>query len=158
MRLATNTLSKAPQGVTGPEDAVQSAFLCFWQQATDGKFREGVNRDDLWALLSVMTVRKARQHLRGERAKKRGGDRQRVPVEGIVGRDDAFGELSPAEFDLFSEELLLHLDEGLRPFALLRLMGHSNAESSQIMECTERTVERKIRLIRKMWESLVEDE
>ncbi len=156
MRLASQSLAGAKQRAAGAEDAVQSAFIGFWQQAVDGKLPQDVNRDDLWALLSVVAVRKARKQIRREAAKKRGGDWQQTPVEVVASPAAACDGLSPDEFDLFSEELLLMLDEGLRSFALLKLMGHSHAESAQIMECTERTVERKVRLIKQTWETLIE--
>lgn len=160
MRVASQTLSGAKQRAATAEDAVQSAFICFWQQAVDGKFSDDIHRDDVWALLSVMTVRKARKQIRREVAKKRGGDwkRSQAEVEAApqtANPQAACNSLTPDEFDLFSEELLMMLDEGLRSFAVLKLMGHSNAESAQIMECTERTVERKLRLIRQTWEMLV---
>lgn len=161
MQLARRTLGDGQQRVAGADDAVQSALFAFWQQADAGALEGELHRDNLWALLSVMTVRKARKQLRRESTLKRGGDRNRVgsDVLGDVAADDAqdaFQALSPQEFDLHSEELLQLLAEPLRPFALLKLMGHTNGEVSEQLGCTERTVERKLRLIRLAWEAELE--
>lgn len=158
MGLAERTLGCQNQRASGADDAVQSAFFSFWQQANhlagDGEF----HRDNLWAMLSVMTVRKARKQLRRESALKRGGDRKDVGQDAIADipfRDtqNAFNSLSPQEFDVHSEELLMMLDEALRPFAVLKLMGNSNREIATDQRCTERTVERKLRLIRLAWQA-----
>lgn len=152
--LARQTLGSGPQRAAGPDDAVQGAFISFWKQAKSGLMSGPLHRDNLWAILSVMTVRQARKQLRREKAKKREGDRRRVPLDDLnVAPGQALDALSPQEFDLHSEELLLLLKESLRPFAILKLMGNSNAEAATTMECTERTVERKLQLIRQIWES-----
>ena len=161
LRLAGRTLGDGSQGAAGPDDAVQSAFFSFWQQAEAGQMDGHFHRDNLWAFLSVMTVRKARKQIRREAAVKRGGDLNRVELDVVIDiaaaeARTAFQELSPQEFDLHSEELLMLLAEPLRPFALLKLMGHSNREIAERQRCTERTVERKLRLIRLAWESDVE--
>lgn len=158
MQLARQTLGDGRQRVAGADDAVQSAFFAFWKQADEGQLGDDLHRDNLWGLLSVMTVRKARRQLRKESAQKRGGGRLRADSE-LLDRlvaseaQDAFQTLSPDDFDLYSEELLQLLAEPLRQFALLKLMGHTNAEVSQRLGCTERTVERKLRLIRLAWEA-----
>jgi RNA polymerase sigma factor (sigma-70 family) len=155
MQLARRTLGDGRQRVAGADDAVQSAFFAFWQQADAGKLDDDLRRGNLWAVLSVMTVRKARRQLRRESAQKRGGDLQQAGGDALdaLAAADAFETLSPQEFDLHSEELVQRLPEPLREFALLKLMGHTNAEVSDLLGCTERTVERKLRLIRLAWEA-----
>jgi DNA-directed RNA polymerase specialized sigma24 family protein len=156
MRLAERTLCNGNRRVAGADDAVQSAFFSFWQQAGNLSNQRDFHRDNLWAMLSVMTVRKARKQLRRESAQKRGGGQQPITLDVIAeipasAARDAFQSLSPQEFDVHSEELLMLLDESLRPFAVLKLIGHSNGEIANIQSCTERTVERKLRLIRLAW-------
>jgi len=158
MQLARRTLGDGRQRIAGADDAVQSAFFTFWQQADAGKLDDDLRRDNLWALLSVMTVRKARRQLRKEGAQKRGGDAQRLDgdvLQQLPGPEaqNAFQTLSPQEFDLLSEELLNMLADPLREFAFLKLMGHTNREVAESLRCTERTVERKLRLIRLAWEA-----
>ena len=47
------------------------------------------------------------------------------------------------------------LEPDLRSYALLRLMGHKNREIADQFSCTERKVERKLQLIRAVWDEEV---
>jgi DNA-directed RNA polymerase specialized sigma24 family protein len=61
-------------------------------------------------------------------------------------------DMKATDFDLSCEELLLQLDEELRVYAVMRLMGYRNREIAEQFDCTERKVERKLELIRLCWE------
>ncbi len=159
-RLADRTLAGTRLAHAAP-DAVQSAFLTFWQRVAEQKFDGPVNRDNLWGILSVITVRKAFRQLRGERTRKRGGDKNRKSADDLdnltVGQvQHAMNTLTPQEFDLHSEELLDVLNENERPIVILKLMGYTNAESANVMECSKRTIERRLSAIRESWLSVVE--
>lgn len=160
MRLASRTLGDGAQRVAGPDDAVQSAFLAFWQQAEAGQLRGEFHRHNLWALLSVITVRKAKKQIRRETAAVRGGRLKRVGLEAAnlaaPDAENALAAVTPHEFDLHSEELLMLLSESLREFAILKLMGNTNQEIAVKQECTERTVERKLQMIRLAWQAEAE--
>lgn len=145
--LANSTLAGRLQRVTDAEDALQSAMVSFWEQVEQGEFDHEMDRDDLWNILGLFTVRKALKHQKKERAQKRGGGRTvtGVPLE------NAAGPVSEAEFDFLCTELLEMLEPDLRSFALLRLMGHKNREIAEELGCTERKVERKLQLIRSIW-------
>jgi DNA-directed RNA polymerase specialized sigma24 family protein len=52
--------------------------------------------------------------------------------------------------------LLEMLDVDLRSFALLRLMGYKNREIAREFGCTERTVERKLQLVRAVWKEEID--
>jgi DNA-directed RNA polymerase specialized sigma24 family protein len=43
-------------------------------------------------------------------------------------------------------------DDELRQIALWRLMGYSNREIADMKGCSERTIERKLELIRAIWD------
>src|SRR5262245_61487078 len=73
--LARKTMAGQPKRVAAADDAAQSAFISFWQQACRGDLAESLDRDSLWNLLGLMTVRKALKQVRHERAEKRGGGR-----------------------------------------------------------------------------------
>ena len=45
-------------------------------------------------------------------------------------------------------------DDGLREIAILKMDGFSNEEIAQQKDCTTRTVERKLHLIRTIWQKL----
>ena len=71
--LARKTFGNAPFRDTDAEDAAQSAFVSFWKRASSGRFASSLDRNDLWNLLGLITVRKARKQLRREMTMKRGG-------------------------------------------------------------------------------------
>lgn len=147
MALANSTLSGRVQRVSDAEDALQSAMISFWEQVDRGGFEHSMDRDDLWNVLGLFTVRKALKLQEKERAQKRGGGRvvTGVPLE------NSPAPKSEVEFDLLCTELLELLEPDLRSFALLRLVGHKNREVAEELGCTERKVERKLQLIRAIW-------
>lgn len=147
MALANSTLAGRLQRVADAEDALQSAIISFWEQVGQGDFKLEMDRNDLWNVLGLITVRKALKLQEKERAQKRGGGRvvTGMPLEG------AAAPVSEAEFDLLCTELLELLEPDLRAFALLRLLGHKNREIAVELNCTERKVERKLNLIRSIW-------
>src|SRR4051812_8906726 len=144
--LARRTLSGRPQRMADADDAVQSAFASFCLRVRAGEFAVG-GRDDLWNLLGVVTVNKARMQARREAAAKRGGGR--VIGEGALTRPDGSpmpldeaAALPPAEFDGHGEELLDRLEPELREVAILRLLGYANREIARMHGWSERKVER----------------
>lgn len=145
--LARKTLAGRFQQVSDAEDALQSAFVSFWQRSERGEFGDELNRDDLWNLLGLITVRKALKHQRTVRAQKRGGEMtsSEIPVDALPADDEN------ADFAMTCEELVGQLEPDLQTFALLRLMGSKNREIAEQLGCTERKVERKLNLIRATW-------
>lgn len=156
--LARKTLGHLPQRAADADDAVQSAFASFWQRVGRGEFGTSLDRDDLWNLLGLITVRKSLQQARRERAQRRGSGRvlDEAALDGPEGTprrlDELMGQTPARDFDLHCEELLLQLGEELRVFAMLRLLGFRNREIATQLGCTERKVERKLNLIRLQWE------
>ena len=150
--LAWKALAGRPKRTADAEDAAISAFTSLWKHADN--FSVVLNRDDLWKLLATITVRKAIKQARHELAEKRGGGR--VVGESALTRpdgsplplDEAAGELPAQEFDLHLAELLDTLDPKLRSIAVFRLLGHSNRDIAATLGCTERSVERKLQIIR----------
>lgn len=156
--MARKTLAGRSQRAADADDAAQSAFINFWQQAARGQLGTQLDRDSLWNLLATITVRKALKQARREQAQKRGGGRvigedqlagqgqEPVPLEQLI------GQMSTHEFDLYSEELLLSLDDELRQIAVLRLLGHGTKEIAEQLHCTQRKVQRKLQLIQLRWD------
>jgi DNA-directed RNA polymerase specialized sigma24 family protein len=151
LALANATLHGRVQRMADAEDALQSAMISFWERVDNGSFQHDMNRDDLWNVLGLFTVRKAIKLQERERAQKRGGGKvvTGVPLENTP------QPCSDEGLDLICAELLEMLDPELRSFALLRLMGHKNREIADQFACTERKVERKLQLIRAEWEDEV---
>ena len=146
--LAEQALSGRWQQMADAEDALQSAFISFWQRAERGDFGDEMTRDDLWNVLGTITVRKALRQQRRESAQKRGGGRTREEMD----LHESVSTADSPEFEVVCAEML---EPDLRSYALLRLMGHKNREIADHFGCTERKVERKLQLIRAVWDQEV---
>jgi len=154
--------------VRGPadgEDVALSVFDSVFRGVAAGRFPDLGDRDDLWRLLVTITERKAIDLLRREGRAKRGGARvvgEDAPpdgdAEGVLARV-AGREPTPEFAALAAEECerLLRLlgDETLRSVAVRKLEGDANEEIARRLGCGLRTVERKLALIRTLWEAEV---
>jgi DNA-directed RNA polymerase specialized sigma24 family protein len=145
------------------EDAALSAFDSFCAGAEQGQFPDVGDRDDLWRLLAVITVRKAQAHARRDRRLKRGGghvvresDLASLGSGGNGALDGVISGAPEPEFAVLAEEelrLLLDVlgDDTLRRVALWRMEGYTCDEIAKRMGCARRTVARQLELIRKLW-------
>jgi RNA polymerase sigma factor (sigma-70 family) len=161
--LARKTLAGLPRCGVDADDVAQGAFISFWRALEGGAEFEFGDRDDLWRLLGVITVRKSRKSVRRQLAKKRGGGRIQLESE-LLGRageqtpaasplNQAVAELPPADFDLVCEEMLLALNDEYRAVAILRLQGYSSEEIGSRLDCSPRSVQRKLKAIRAQWDT-----
>ena len=148
------------------EDVANSVFFALCSGAERNRFPDIHNRDDLWRLLFAATNRKVIDHVRRNGREKRGGGKLRG--ESVFGKDvdergfDGFAGPEP------SPEMLLEMDESfhrllgllrddtLRQIALWRMEGFTNQEIADKLSVTERTIERKVRLIRGDWSKAVQ--
>lgn len=147
-------LGNSPRGAADEEDVALSAFDSFCHGVQHGEFPRLHDRDDLWRLLVVITVRKAVNLIHHEGRQKRGGDQ--VPqtddevLHGLLSR-----EPSPAVTAAMNEECVRLLDllgdEPLRKLVLLKLEGHTNTESAALLGRTRITVQRMLKLIQQTW-------
>ncbi|HEV3262869.1 MAG TPA: ECF-type sigma factor [Gemmataceae bacterium] len=148
IRLARARLQQAPRRAADEEDVALSAFASFCRGAAQGRFPLLSDRDDLWRLLVVITARKA-CHLVRDEARRAGGEE--ADLEQVVGQ-----EPTPAFAAQVAEQcrgLLNCLGEaGLTLVALRKMDGYTNQEIAVHLDCSLRTVERKLRLIRQVWE------
>ncbi len=156
--LARATLNGRPRRVSDEEDAAISAFASFWERADKGEFAKLTNRKSLWALLAVLTIRKALKQARDESRQKRGGGN--VVTESDITHwmegqrptsplTEAAASLSPEEFDFQASDLIKGLPSPqLRSIAILRMMDHTVMEIANKMELSDGQVRRKLRVIR----------
>jgi RNA polymerase sigma factor (sigma-70 family) len=140
------------------EDVAASAFATFVRRVGEGLFQDVHDRDSLWSLLATIVRRKASDLLRHESCLKRGGntlgatnaDRDGVDVEEVLDPG-----LSPDLRAQAEEEFrrLLHVlnNDSLRKCALLKFADFTNREIADRLLVDERTVERKLNLIRRNW-------
>jgi DNA-directed RNA polymerase specialized sigma24 family protein len=160
VQLARKQIKGVPRGMADEEDVALSALDCFCRAARQGRFPDLAARDDLWRLLLQITVHKAVDLARHERRQRRGGGQVRSLHDGepdVQRLADIVGTEPTPEFALMMADecrrLLEQLDDPqLRELALAKMEGHSNQEIAQRLDCSERTVERRLRLIRKEWQ------
>ncbi|HAN98559.1 MAG TPA: RNA polymerase subunit sigma-70 [Planctomycetaceae bacterium] len=155
--LASRELRRADCASADGEDVALSALDGFLR-ADDPKYRaELTGPDSLWRLLSRMTRRKVIDRLRRERRQKRGRGQVRgnsgvgeSGFDGLVGRGP-----QPALIAMVREridDLFARLaDDELRELVVAKLEGHTNDEIAFRMGCSLSTVERRLRLVRRLW-------
>jgi DNA-directed RNA polymerase specialized sigma24 family protein len=165
VRLARQKLACSARRVADEEDVALSAFASFCEAAQAGRFPDLSDRSELWRLLVTMTAQKALDQARHERRAKRGGGRVRGESvfghasgsEDAGGIEQVIGDSPTPEFAASVAEqftrLLEQLDHHLRPIALAKLEGYSNPEIAAKLDCSLSSVERSLRLIRKIWKS-----
>jgi DNA-directed RNA polymerase specialized sigma24 family protein len=149
--------------IADEEDAALSAFDSFCRGATAGRFPQLADRDGLWRLLVVITLRKVLGQVGRQAARKRGGG-PLVGEAALLGRDAAAAggldqiagaEPSPELAALAVDEYRRLRDglgsEALRQVLDLRLEGYTREEIAQRLGCAERAVKRKLDVIRETW-------
>jgi DNA-directed RNA polymerase specialized sigma24 family protein len=146
--LARARLRTTAHRVTDEEDVALSAFDSFCRRAGAGRFPDLTDRESLWRLLAVFTIRKAAHHVRdgAEPAVTAGSG----VFEEVLGREP--DPALAAEVAEECERLLSALgDSQLRRVALLRMDGHSVEEVAARVGCAPSTVKRKLKRIRGIW-------
>jgi DNA-directed RNA polymerase specialized sigma24 family protein len=151
--LARARLTRAPRRAADEEDVALSAFHSFCRAAERGRFAKLDDREDLWRLLVTLTTRKAAHFLRDGGRLKRGGARDDAPVDLDLIADKEPGPDFIAEMAEECRRLLDRLgEESLRSVVMWKMEGFTNEEIAAKLGCVPRTVERKLRLIRAIWE------
>jgi DNA-directed RNA polymerase specialized sigma24 family protein len=160
VNLAKQRLGNISLGMTDEEDVALSVFGSICRGAAEGRFTDVTTRDELWWLLLRITRQKVASHVRREMAAKRRTNRQ-------PGNKDNVGAVPFGIYDLVSREpspdFLLALEEEssrlmrflrddcLRTIVVLRIEGYLVSEIAERLSISERTVERKLQLIRDKW-------
>jgi DNA-directed RNA polymerase specialized sigma24 family protein len=161
--LARKRLQGARRREADEEDVALSAFASFCRGALEGRFPQLADRDDLWRLLVVITARKALDLLARQGRLKHGGGK----LTGESGLDDpdadgagiaqVVGHEPTPEFAAQVAEECRRLldklgDDELRTIAVGKMEGYTSEELAARLGCALATVERRLRLIRKLWE------
>jgi DNA-directed RNA polymerase specialized sigma24 family protein len=158
--LARHKLRGRPRAVADEEDVALSAFDSFCRGVDQNRFPRLADRDDLWQLLVLLTARKAARLIRDETRHKRGGG-QVIHTSALADKDARLAEFvgpepTPEFAAQVAEEyqwLLDRLDDAeLRAVAQAKLEGYTNEEIARQQGCVVRTVERRLRTIRSLWE------
>jgi DNA-directed RNA polymerase specialized sigma24 family protein len=166
VRLARAKLHGAIPRAADEEDIALSAFDSFCRGAAKGRFPQLSDRDDLWRLLVTLTERKAIRLIRHEQSQKRAGDAvfdqaTRADRDDSAALETGLGQIpsrepTPELAAQVADEcrrLLAALDsDELRSIAVWKMEGDTTEEIAARMGRSVRTVERKLRMIRTLWE------
>lgn len=150
-------LRGAPIRAADEEDVAQKAFVGFYDSVRNNRVPDLSNRHELLALLSHIVACKALNEIKREMAQKRGGGQPRSDL--LLGAL-ATEESSPAHQAILNDSYqyyLTSLPESLRAVAARNLAGMTNREISDELGVSERTVERKMALLKTRWQSLARD-
>jgi DNA-directed RNA polymerase specialized sigma24 family protein len=158
--LARAKLRGAPRRAADEEDVALSAFDSFCRGVDQKRFPRLADRDDLWQILVLLAARKAAHLIQHEGRQKRGGGAV-LNTSALADEDARLGELigpepTPDFAAQVAEEcrrLLDRLgDDELRAVALAKMEGYTNEEIAAQRGCVVRTIERRLRMIRDLWQ------
>ncbi len=131
-----------------PEDVVQSVYKSFFARYGGGQFQV-VNWNDLWSLLTLITIRKCADRVDYARAQRRDASRHvsatNADGEQGVGWEAVDPEPTPVEALVLTEtvdDLLRAFDQDDQPIIQLSLQGYTTLEISAELQRAERTVRR----------------
>jgi RNA polymerase sigma factor (sigma-70 family) len=171
LHLARRRLGDMPRGVADEEDVAQLAFWGFVKSFRKGKVPTLENRKHLFAVVVLITDRKAKHLIQWHRRKKRAVTRQKGESEiaahagssscsapGMAGV--ASHEPTPDEKVLAGDTVdhfvnLLPLE--LRPTAKLWLANYSHREIAAELNIPRSTVDSWLRRITKLWQAAAQE-
>jgi RNA polymerase sigma factor (sigma-70 family) len=162
--LAREKLRASRRRAADEEDVVQSAFHSFFQGVARGRFPQLDDRDNLWRLLVVITARKALDQVAHEYSKKQGGGTlqgesrmnpggpgwNEAAIEQVVGTEPT-PEFAAQVAEEYERLLDLLGDNTLRQVAVWKMESLTADEIAERLDCSRRTVARKLETIRIIW-------
>jgi DNA-directed RNA polymerase specialized sigma24 family protein len=164
VRLARQHLTGDVRRAADEEDVALAALDSFFRGVAAGRYPSVRDRADLWRLLLTITLFKARDLARREGRLRRGGGQVSAAADLLDLLDEPGTDLDqlagpeppPDLAAAFAEQVRHRLQQlpgdDLRAVALARLEGDTVAEAARRLDCSLRAVERKLRLIRKIWQ------
>jgi RNA polymerase sigma-70 factor (ECF subfamily) len=159
LALARRRLDRLLRPKVDPEDVLQSVYKSFFRRHAEGQY-ELESWDGLWGMLTVITLRKCGHRVRRFRAASRDVEREvSLPLHDerniefeVIGREPTPSEAARLAETL--EQVMRDLTERERVILVLSLQGYGNAEISNQVGRTERTVQRVLQRVRKRLEQM----
>ncbi len=160
LSVARSEVKRTPNGSYDEDDVAQSAFNALCSALRDGQYSELADRDELWRLMAVIAVNKARSKAAREKSIRRGGKLNRVDKS-----SECLYSLEDREFPVEDELIvreecerlleLLQRDE-VKQVAVLKIGGYNDSEIAEQVGCSRRSVQRRLSLIRSIWSEQME--
>lgn len=153
VRVARTQLNGSPRRVADEEDVVINAFDSFCRGAELGRFPKLNDSTDLWRLLVTITERKAINQAKHISRQKRASSKRTL----TYADSRHVQTLGPSPWfcarvaELYVELMSDLRDDALRDIAMWKMEGYSNQEIATRLDCSRRSVERKLALIRRQW-------
>ena len=153
--LASAELGASPRSVADDEDVVIRAFTAFLRRTREGAYGTMQTRDDLWRLLVAITRSYARKQSRFL-----GRMRRRTTAKDPRANEWMLTQLAsnsppPDVLASVSDSLRVLIDKlqdtELQDVAMGRLNGLTNEEIAASQNRSVRTIERRLMLIRNVW-------
>ena len=165
--LARRKLMGSMREVRDEEDIAVSAFKSLCQGLRKGRFEQvrpdGVlDEESLWPLLVSLTLNKAVDEIRRQSRLKAGGPNDlRGPTSGPELLDHLSGGEPDPQLVAIAEESMQRLmtvldeagNEDMRKIVVASFEGLSCTQIAKQLGCTPRTVQRKLRTARALWET-----
>lgn len=154
--VAQKRFLRLPTGQTG-EDVALSAMKSLMLGVQENRYPDLHDRCGLWPLLITITARKSISEQRRQYAQKR----TRAREKSLDDLQAFLGEEPSAEFAVELRDELERLDrtlndETLSRIVIMKLEGASHEEIAEKLNCSARTVIRKLNRIRQEWISASE--
>lgn len=166
IKLARSRLASKTKRAYDEEDAVQSMFRSICLGFAGGRFPDLNDRESLWRLMLVITYQKISNRHRYDKRQRR--DVRRTLTDSAFCSSEspkfalkpAFASAEPAaeyvaEFVETCENLFSQFDDPiLERITTLRLEGYTDSEIATQLDCSRRTVQRRLEIIRRKLVSL----
>jgi len=148
-------LVQVPPAHYDEEDVALSAFGALCDGLEKGRYSDVDNRTDLWKLLAVIAMNKARKRADHDNRLKRGGGHAKLTdgdaVLNLISSSDPPPDLLMSMQEECQKKLNSLQQEELKLVVMLKIEGYTNEEIAETMGCTRRSIQRRLVLIREIW-------
>lgn len=165
---ANRKLSEHPRLKGTGEDVAVSVFESLWRGCQAGRFKDVGSQSELWWTLLKMARQKCIDHTRREMAQKRGGRETILPLEQTFNNPRGLYQAlvsdtpEPQYLAIIAEEaqrcMSLLRDGNQRRIAALTMEGYSPVEIAVMVDLSESSVRRKLRLAQDIWKRELRNE
>jgi RNA polymerase sigma factor (sigma-70 family) len=139
------------------EDVALSAFHTIYQAARQNRMPQMTDRDSFWKSLLVIATGKVIDARRRATSQKRSTPGQPADVPSTLALETVVSREPDPHLALMVEETFLRMlhcldDAELKEIVLLKMDGYTHAEIANRLDCSERTIKRRLTIIRRIWE------